>query len=136
MQDNTNSSRNINVGRDLNISGSTLNLGEISGNVSNTINQLQTAPTPAAAELADLLKQLQETIEAEPTLPPDDKAEALEQVATLAKAGQNPQDGTLKKLANTAVKVLKGTVAALPATATLVEACAKLLPLITPLLGI
>lgn len=128
--------RNINVGRDLTISGSTLNLGEISGNVSNTIDQLQNTPTPAAAELADLLKQLQETIEADPDLPPDDKAEALEQVGTLAKAGQTPQDGTLKKLANTAVKILKGTVSALPDTAKLVESCAKLLPLITTLLGI
>lgn len=136
MNESTDRSRNINVGGDLNLSGSTLNLGEISGNVSNTINQLQNTPTPTATELADLLKQLQGAIESDSDLSDTDKTEALEQVGTLAKAGQNPQDGTLKKLANTAVKILKGTVSALPDTAKLVESCAKLLPLIITLLGI
>lgn len=67
---------------------------------------------------------------------PDDKTEALEQLNTLAKAAQNPQDGTLKKLANTAVKVIRGAIATLPDTAKLVDACSKLLPLITNLLSL
>ncbi|NJO50387.1 MAG: hypothetical protein HC840_14190 [Leptolyngbyaceae cyanobacterium RM2_2_4] len=40
MQETHDSSQNINVGRDLTLTGSTLNLGEISGSVTNTINQL------------------------------------------------------------------------------------------------
>lgn len=66
----------------------------------------------------------------------DDKAEALEQVEVLVEAGQKPQDGSLKKMANTAVKVLKGTVASLPEATKLVEACSKSLPIITKLLGL
>jgi DNA-binding phage protein len=92
--------------------------------------------SPQVAQLAELLKELQEAIASDPTLTPTDKTEALEQVNTLAKAGQNPQDGTLKKLSGTAVKVIKGTIAALPDTAKLVEACGKLLPAIVSLLGL
>ena len=136
MQNSSDQSQNINVGRDFNISNSVVSLREISGNVSNTINQLQTTNRPEAAELADLLKQLQTAIEAEPDLKTDDKTEALEQVGTIAKAGQNPQDGTLKKLAGTAVKVLRGTIATLPDTAKLVEATSKLLPAIISLLAL
>ncbi|HEY9643033.1 MAG TPA: pentapeptide repeat-containing protein [Coleofasciculaceae cyanobacterium] len=139
MNDSTDSSRNIqvgNIGGDFNASGAALNLGEISGTVSHTINQLQTAATPTATQLAELLKQLQTAIESEPNLPPADKTEALEQLSTLAKAGQNPQDGTLKKLSSTAVKVIKGTIAALPSTASLVQACSELLPTIIHLLGL
>ncbi|HEY9662766.1 MAG TPA: pentapeptide repeat-containing protein [Allocoleopsis sp.] len=136
MNDSTDQSRNINVGGDLNLTGSTLNLGEISGTITNTINQLPDRTDPNQPNLKALLTELQGAIESEPNLPDPDKVEALEQVGTLAKAGQNPQDGTLKKLANTAVKVLKGTVASLPSAATLAEACTKLLPLIGKALGL
>ena len=139
MTQSSDSSRNVNIGNiggNFNASGQALNLGEISGTVTNTINELQHSAQPQAAELADLLKQLQSAIETEPDLPADDKAEALEQVGTIAKAGENPQDGTLKKLTNTAIKILKGTISALPDTAKLADAAAKLLPLISKVLGL
>jgi hypothetical protein len=131
-------SEGINVGGNFNINAtnSVVNWGQVSGNVSNAIAQLQQSTNPEAAQLAEWLKELQGAIEAEPILKPEDKAEALEQVGTLAKAGENPQDGALKKLSNTAVKILKGTIATLPDTAKLADACSKLLPLITKLLGI
>ncbi|NJR69148.1 MAG: hypothetical protein HC771_11150 [Synechococcales cyanobacterium CRU_2_2] len=50
MQSNSDSSRNItlgNIGGDFNASGQALNLGDISGQVTNTINQ--TDPTPPTA---------------------------------------------------------------------------------------
>lgn len=111
-------------------------VGQVSGIVTNTINELQASDRPQAAELATLLKQLQVAIETEPDLELDDKDDALAEVNTLAKAGQNPQDGTLKKLANRSLKIIKGTIAALPDTAKLVEACSKLLPAIASLLGL
>jgi uncharacterized protein YjbI with pentapeptide repeats len=132
MNDSTDQSRNLTVSG--NVTDSTFNLGEINGNVTNSIAQLQT--TPEASQLADLLTQLQAAITAEPNLKPDDKTEALEQVTAIAKAGQNPQDSTLKKLASTSIKVIKGTIAALPDTAKIVEACSKLLPAIAHLLGL
>lgn len=111
-----------------------LNLGTISGSVSNTINQLPISPTPNEPGLKELLAQLQAAIETENELPPEDKAEALEQVKVLAEAGQNPEDGVLKKSARTAMKILKGTVSTLPDVTKLVEESAKLLPAIAALL--
>jgi hypothetical protein len=126
------SSKNINVGRDA--TGSTLNIGEISGIVTNTINQLPASPQSDQPGIKELLTELQTAIEAETDLSDDDKAEALEQVKTLAEVGKNPQDSTLQKAGKTAMKILKGTLAGLPTTATLLEACSKLLPMIAKLL--
>ncbi len=138
MNESINRSQNINVDGNFTITAtnSVVNLGEISGTVSNAIHQLQQSSQPETVQLAAWLDELQGLIEAEPNLKDDDKVEALEQVGTLAKAGENPQDGTLKKLSNTAVKILKGTIAALPDTAKLAEACSKLLPLISGALGL
>jgi hypothetical protein len=126
------SSKNINVGRDA--TGSTLNIGDISGIVTNTINQLPASPQSDQPGIKELLTQLQTAIEAETNLSDDDKVEALEQVKTLAEVGKNPQESTMQKTGKTAMKILKGTIASLPSAATLVEACSKLLPAIASLL--
>jgi hypothetical protein len=135
MQSSSDQSRNFN-NVDITASYSVVNLGDISGNVTNTIRQLQDSSQPNTAELSDRLKQLKSAIETESELKDDDKAEALEQVNILAQAGQNPQDSTLKKVANTALKILKGTIAALTPTAAIVKACSELLPVIAKLLGL
>jgi hypothetical protein len=110
-------------------------IGAISGSVTSTINQLPTSPDPDNPGIKELLAQLQAAIEAESELPDEDKAEALEQVKTLAEAGQKPEDNALQKAAKTSMKILKGTVASLPDAAQLAEACAKLLPAIATLLA-
>ena len=111
-------------------------VGEISGSVTNTINQLPTSSNPDILGIKELLAQLQAAIEAESELPDEDKAEALEQVKKLAEAGQKPEDNVLQKAAKTSMKILKGTVASLPDAAKLAESCAKLLPAITTLLAL
>lgn len=141
MTNSNDASRKIeigSVGGDFNASGQALNFGEIdiSGVVTNTINQLPESPEPEKPGIKELLTQLQEAIEAETDLSQEDKAEALEQVKALAEAGKNPQEGAMQKGAKTAMKILKGTVAGLPSAATLVEACSKLLPLISKFLGL
>ncbi len=138
MTNSNDASRKIeigSVGRDFNASGQALNLGEISGTVTNTINELPSAE-PEKPGIKELLTQLQAAIEAEKDLPEEDKAEALEQVKTLAEAGKNPQEEAKQKEAKTAMKILKGTIAGLPTAATLVDACSKLLPLISKFLGL
>ncbi|MBE9006901.1 pentapeptide repeat-containing protein [Fortiea sp. LEGE XX443] len=138
MPNGNDSSRNFNIGNiagDFNNSG-TINLGEISGTVTNTINQLPPSPEPDKPGIRELLEQLKAAIDAEKDLTDEDKAEALEQVQALAEAGKNPQEGAMQKAAKTAVKILKGTIASLPTTATLVEAGSKLLPLISKLFGL
>jgi uncharacterized protein YjbI with pentapeptide repeats len=109
-------------------------LGAISGSVTNTISQLPLALDPSAPGLKELLAQLQTAIEAEPELAEEDKIEALEQVKILAESGQTPENKPLQKAAKTSMKVLKGTLSSLPEAAKLVEACAKLLPLVSKLL--
>jgi uncharacterized protein YjbI with pentapeptide repeats len=139
MNNSTDFSRKIeigNIGGNFNASGSAFNLGDISGTVTNTLHQLQTANHLNAHELADLLKQLQTAINDEPDLPSEDKAEALTEVNVLAEAGKNPQKETQQKKANTALEILKSMISALPPTATLVKACSELLPAIAKLLGL
>jgi uncharacterized protein YjbI with pentapeptide repeats len=113
-----------------------LNLGTISGDLINEIAKLSDPDQPNQPGLKELLTQLQAAIESEDQLSQEDKVEALEQLKILAKAGQETQDEPLTKMANTALKVLKGTIAGLPTTVNLVEACGKLLPSITKLLGL
>ncbi|MGB3135592.1 MAG: pentapeptide repeat-containing protein [Nodosilinea sp.] len=135
------SSININAGGDIgNVSGlvggnvsGVMNLGTISGSVTNFIGQI---PDNSAeqAELKTLLQQLQAAIETEPALEPEDKAEALAQVQVLAEAGQKPEDGAMQKAAKTAMKILKGTTTGLSETTKFVAECAKLLPAISGLL--
>ena len=136
MSDQIDQSRKIQIlGGTVNASGAgALSLGDISGTVANTINQLSDSPQSDKPGIKELLTELQTAIEAETNLSDDDKAEALEQVKALAEVGKNPQESTMQKAGKTAMKILKGTIASLPSAATLVEACSKLLPAIGTLL--
>ncbi|MEG4961576.1 MULTISPECIES: hypothetical protein [unclassified Microcoleus] len=136
MSDQIDQSRKIEItGGTVTASGAgALSLGDISGTVANTINQLSDSAKPDEPGIKELLTELQTAIEAETNLSDDDKAEALEQVKALAEVGKNPQESTMHKAGKTAMKILKGTIAGLPSAATLVEACSKLLPAIASLL--
>jgi uncharacterized protein YjbI with pentapeptide repeats len=117
-----------------NITGSTVNLGTISGNVTNTLNQLATQP--ATKEIATHLKAFQTAIETDPHLPDPDKADALEQVSVLAAASQDPAKPENETLSRKALKLLQGTIAAVPKATSFIEACTKLLPLISKFFGL
>ncbi|NER97197.1 MAG: low-complexity protein [Symploca sp. SIO1B1] len=110
-------------------------IGEVSGNVTNTISQLPDAPEPDKPGIKELLTELQAAIEADPNLSEEDKTDALEQVQALAEAGQKPEDGAMQKLAKRAIKFLKGTIADLPSTVDLVKTCSNLFPIITEFFG-
>ena len=134
---NNDSSRKVEIGSiggDFNASGQALNLGEISGTVTNTINELPSGPEPDKPGIKELLTQLKTAIEADTDLKPKDKEKALKQVKALAEAAQNPQEK--QDLADTAITMLKGTIAHLPTAAKLVEECGKLLPIISGFLGL
>jgi internalin A len=137
MTNSNDSSRKIeigSIGRDLNASGQALNLGEISGTVTNTINKLQSAPEPEKPGIKEILTQLQTAIEADTELTAKDKEKALKQVKALAEAAQNPQEK--QDLADTAITMLKGVLSSLPTAAKLVEQCSRLLPIISTFLGL
>ncbi|MBE9050505.1 pentapeptide repeat-containing protein [Nostocales cyanobacterium LEGE 11386] len=130
--------QNINTGGgNFNNSGiGAFNIGDITGTVTNSINQLPASQQPDKPGIKELLQQLQSAIEAETNLNIDDKTEALEQVKALAEAGKKPQDGSLQKAAKTAVKILKGTITGLPSAAQLVTEFNNVLPLILKNLGL
>ncbi len=98
-------------------------MGDISGTVSNAINQLPDSPEPEKSGIKELLKELQAAIEADTNLDNEDKTEALEQVKTIATAATQKQ---VKK----ALTFLKGIISDLPSNVELVTICNKLLPLI------
>ncbi|MEH1857400.1 MAG: pentapeptide repeat-containing protein [Nostoc sp.] len=131
----------INIQDSSNVSGiagnnSIANLGTISGNVSIALNELPDATDAEKPGIKELLSQLQDAIIQSTYLSEEDKAEALEQVNTLAEAGKNPQESTKQKTAKTAITMLKGIFTGLPAVASLVEAGNKLLPAISKLFGL
>ena len=125
-------SQNIDVGGNFDITAdnSVVNLRDISGQVTNQINQLGSDST----QLQDLLTQLKTAIESESTLPETDKSDALEQVEKLAQAGQAPAEN--KSRAKRAIDFIKSTTEGLTETNKLVDACKKLLPAIGLLFGL
>jgi uncharacterized protein YjbI with pentapeptide repeats len=124
------SGSNINTG---NQTGNTIafNLGTISGNLTLTLTQLQSSNQPPSIALADHLTQLKTAIESDTALPDTDKAETLQKVDDLAKAGTAPEDIRRHGAAKSAIDFLKGTITALPKATAFAEACHKLLPLIS-----
>ncbi|MEM7794275.1 MAG: pentapeptide repeat-containing protein [Cyanobacteria bacterium P01_C01_bin.118] len=120
------------AGGDVNLTGSTLNLGEISGQVTNQINQLPTTATDQP-NLKDLLTQLQTAIDQDTELSDDEKAEALGEVAKLAKAGTDPKESKMQNLAKRATTTLKAIAETVTDTSKLATACKTLLPMILSL---
>jgi uncharacterized protein YjbI with pentapeptide repeats len=116
---------------DMNLSGSTINLGTIRGNLTNSLSQLQSNSQPTAVDLATHLSELKNAIETDTALPDSDKAETLQKVDDLAKAGTTPEDTRRHGAAKAAIDFLKGTITALPKATAFAEACHKLLPLIS-----
>ena len=135
VNENKSDSRQFTIGDvsgDFKPMGSALNAGDvtISGTVAETINQLPPSPNPEKPGIKELLSQLVTAIEAEDNLDEEEKQDALEQIQNLAKAGQNPQEGAMKKLAKKAMTMLKGLTVGLPAAAGLAKAVKELLPMI------
>ncbi|WP_228052567.1 pentapeptide repeat-containing protein [Nodosilinea sp. LEGE 07298] len=122
---------------DVTLTGSTINLGEISGQVSNQINQIPEPSTPDQPNLRDILTQLQTAAETDSELSDDEKAEALQAVARIATAATDPApsaktQGVVKRASAT----LKGMTEALTDASKLADACTKLLPLVLSLFAL
>ena len=138
MNESTDQSRKIQIGDisgDFNASGQALNLGDISGTVTNTINQLPASSEPDKPGIKELLSQLQTAIN-DPNLADDDKAQTLEQIKVLAEAGQNPNNEASQKQAKKAIGFLKVIAEALPSAAKLAELAKDILPAIAHFFGL
>lgn len=113
-----------------------VNLGTVSGNVTNTINQLPDDVGFEQLNLKELLTQLQQAIEGSNELSDADKVDLLEQVQALAEVKQTEEPAKQAGLVRKAKKMFEATLKSLPDTANIVEACNKLLPVILRVLGI
>jgi uncharacterized protein YjbI with pentapeptide repeats len=132
---------NVSAGDNANISGvssgdGVINLGTISGSVTNAINQLSDSSETGQVSLKVLLTQLQAAIETDTDLPDSDKSDLLEEVQSLAEAKHDEEPKRREGIARKATKMFDATLKSLPDTAKIVEACSKLLPLILKALGI
>jgi hypothetical protein len=142
MSDSIDSSRKVevgNIGGDFNASGQALNLGnmDISGEVTNTIEQLSDSPkSEAQSNLKELLFQLQKAIENSLELSMGEKALLLEQVKTLAEAKLTNEPEKKENLAKKARGMFEAVLKGLPDTAKIVESIGKLLPMILQALGL
>ncbi|MEY3300336.1 MAG: hypothetical protein RLZZ597_3596 [Cyanobacteriota bacterium] len=125
------------AGGDVTLTGSTLNLGTISGQISNQINQI---PAPTVADqpsLKDILTQLKTAVETDGELSDEEKAEALQAVGRIATVGAelNP-DAKAKGIVKRATDTLKGLAESLTDASNLAEACKTLLPIILSLFAL
>ncbi|MBW4479526.1 MAG: transporter substrate-binding domain-containing protein [Tolypothrix brevis GSE-NOS-MK-07-07A] len=130
---NSNSSRNINVGGDFNLeqTGSNFNIGDISGFVSNTVQQLKDSEQPEAQELADIISQLQKAIENDSKLTDEQKKDALEALASIGEEAQKPPEERIQKICKFALSSLK----ALIGIATDTNILKEFLPQVSKLMG-
>ena len=132
MSNSNDSSPNINIGDIIN---SVVNLGEIIGDVTNTINQIAADASPENAQLKALLQELTQAIKIDSHLDVEEKAEAANQVKKIAQASQNPDDAGLQKKAQRAVNFLETIAKALEPASKLAQASQKALPIILKILG-
>ncbi|MGF1514907.1 MAG: pentapeptide repeat-containing protein [Elainellaceae cyanobacterium] len=112
----------------INAQSSVVNLRDISGQVTNQIQQLPDS-SPDQPSLKALLAQLKTAIDGD-DIADETKADALAEVSELAAAGQAPQQPAAQKTAKRSLNALKGIVSGLSDASKLAIACEKLLPLI------
>lgn len=115
--------------------GGSVVTGEVTGNVSSVVNQLPASPDPEKPGIKEILEELKEAIEAEPTLDEKKKAQAKKQVEALAKVAKFGKDDNNEK-AESAVTMLKGIFSGLQSGANLLGAWEKVLPILSKLFGI
>lgn len=123
----------VSIGGD--VTGATLNLGTISGNVTNLLQQLRDSQIQGTPDFAQILGDLQSAIESETQLSPPQKQEALEAVETLAEEAKKPPENRTTKLCTMAMNALKGATGTLSDASKLAEVIKSSLPILKGLLG-
>ena len=106
-----------------------LNLGDISGTVANTINQLSDSDSDSL-RIKELLEKLLEAIEIETSLDDLDKEDALEEVQNIAEASQNKERHAKTTIIAKSVRRLGRIVNELPDDSTLGSVSREVLPAI------
>jgi predicted house-cleaning noncanonical NTP pyrophosphatase (MazG superfamily) len=126
----------ISVGRDFTIdaTNSVVNLRDIIGQVTNTINQIPPSSESEKSEIKELLTKLQTAVD-DPQLSEEEKKEVLEQIQSLAEAAQDPKNETMQKKAKKAVGFLKVISEGLEPAAKVVTTIKSIIPAILAFFG-
>jgi|GEM_PF-1783329 len=103
------------------------------GELTSLINALGDSPRENQPGIKELLIQLLAAINRDSALESEDKKDAFEQIMVLVAIWQNPPNKIRQKTAKTALKILRATVAELPANSKLVADCQQILPAIADL---
>lgn len=128
---------NISIGGDnMTLTGANISLGELDGQVSNTIQQLQGVNAESGNDLAKILTALQGAVNSDGALSESQKKEALEAIETLAQEGQKAPPERAMKYCTMALNALKGVTGAVSDASKLAEILKVHLPTLTHLLGI
>ena len=127
----------ITIGGDnMTLTGSSITLGDLNGQVNNTIQQLKDVNADGSDNLAKILTTLQIAIQGDAALSESQKKEALEAVETIAEEGKKPPEERTIKYCSMAVNALKGVAGAVSDASKLAEVLKTCLPTLTGLLGI
>jgi hypothetical protein len=99
-------------------------------NVGNIVNNSGEIVNFTGERLGEVLSQLQQAVEEDTNLSPEDKVDLLEQVRTLAETKRITDTERKEALLRKASKMFEATLKSLPDNAKLVETYRKLFPLI------
>ena len=124
----------VSIGGD--VTGSTINLGTISGNVTNLIQEVRDSSIQGSQDLAQILGDLHKSIQIESGLSDPQKQEALEAVGTLAEEAKKPPENRIVKLCSMAMNALKGVTSSLSDASKLSEVIKNSFPLLKGLFGL
>jgi uncharacterized protein YjbI with pentapeptide repeats len=114
------------------VTGSSITLGDLNGQVSNTIRDIE----GDNQNLAEILGALQSAINNDQALSESQKLQAMEAVATLAEESQKPKEQRLPKICSMAMNALKGITSTLTDASKLADLLKTHLPNLIKLLGL
>ncbi|MCJ8279378.1 MAG: hypothetical protein MJK14_05430 [Rivularia sp. ALOHA_DT_140] len=109
--------------------------GNVKGDMTANINSENT-DNSNSKNIHELISELQASVESDSSLNNSDKQEALQEVNKLKEAAKNPENSNNISSVKSASRMLRGIATELPNATKFVEACTKLLPLITKIFGL
>lgn len=116
------------AGGDFTATGSTINLGDLSGEVTSSIQQLQDIQTSSSQELVKILAVLQSAIQDEQLLPDPLKVVSLQNLQTISEEAKKEPKQRSESVLSQAVGFLSGIGKMIGDTSKLAELCNTHLP--------
>ena len=110
--------------------------GNVTGNMEANISSTNAGEFSKTQDIMQLLSELKASLEGDSNLKQSDKEQVLEQVEILEKAAQTPDNSNSVSNAQRASRMLKGIAGELPTATKFIEACSRLLPIVSKTFGL